>query len=64
MKTWGIILAILGGLNLIRALLTFAHDVNGAGALFCGIAFIVLGIYLIHRAGQKDEEKKDTWSEQ
>lgn len=64
MKTWGIILAILGGIDLVGALLAFSNNVNGSRFFLGGIAFIVLGAYLIHRAGQKEKEKEDNWSNQ
>lgn len=61
MKTWGIVLIVFGSLSLLGALLAAA---NGAAGSAGGIAFIVLGAYLIHRAKQKEDEKShhDNWS--
>ena len=54
MKGWGIALIVLGILNIIRAVLAAT---NGAASSGVGIAFIILGAYLIHRAKQKENEK-------
>jgi len=50
MKTWGIVLIVLGGLALLGS------TVRGNG-LAGGIVFVTLGAYLIHRANQKRKEK-------
>lgn len=62
MKIWGIILIVLGSLNVLRDILAAANGVNINGA---GLAFIVLGAYLIHRGKQKEQEKtdRDNWSQ-
>ncbi len=61
MRTWGIVLIVFGSLSLLGALLAAANGAAGSGG---GIAFIVLGAYLVYRAKQKDEEKNqhDNWS--
>ncbi len=61
MKTWGIILVVFGALSLLGAIMAAA---NGRSANGGGLAFIVLGIYLIHRGKQKEKEKadRDKWS--
>lgn len=62
MKILGIIFIVLGSLSLLGSLLAVA---NGATRrIGGGIAFIVLGAYLIHRANQKTHENKehDDWS--
>ena len=61
MKTWGIILIVLGSLSLLGAVLATANGRRSSGG---GLAFIVLGIYLIHRGKQKEQEKydRDKWS--
>lgn len=64
MKTWGIILIVLGCISLLGAIAAAANGRSGnAGG---GIAFIVLGAYLIHRAKQKkkEQEKRDEWGKQ
>ncbi|MBR3725781.1 MAG: hypothetical protein IKN11_10395 [Bacteroidales bacterium] len=62
MKTWGIILIVLGSLNVLRDILAAANGENINGA---GLAFIVLGAYLLHRGKQKEQEKSDhdKWSQ-
>ena len=61
MKVWGWILLVLGVLNIIISLIAAA---NGASAGGAGLAFCVLGGYLLHRAKQKEEEKNehDDWN--
>ena len=61
MKTWGIILIVFGSLSLLGAILETASGRSASGG---GLAFIVLGIYLIHRGKQKEQEKsdRDKWS--
>lgn len=63
MRTWGIVLIVFGSLSLLGALLAAA---NGAAGNAGGIVFIVLGVYLVHRAKQKEEEKNqhDNWSDE
>lgn len=64
MKTWGIILIALGCISLAGVITAAANGRSGnAGG---GVAFIVLGAYLIHRAKRKKEEqeKRDDWSKQ
>ncbi len=63
MRTWGIVLIVFGSLSLLGALLAAA---NGAAGSAGGIVFIVLGVYLVHRAKQKEEEKNqhDNWSDE
>ncbi len=62
MKTWGIILIVLGSLNVLRDIMAAANGGNINGV---GLAFIVLGAYLIHRGKQKEQEKTDhnNWSQ-
>ncbi len=64
MKAWGWILIVLGALNIIVCIIAAANGANAGGRLVCGIAFCVLGGYLLHRASQKEEEKhqQDNWS--
>lgn len=64
MKVWGWILIVLGGLNVLFGLIAAANGVNAGGKIGVGIAFCVLGGYLLHRASQKEEEKNkhDNWS--
>lgn len=64
MKTWGWILIVLGGLNLLVGLIAAANGASAAGRFVGGIAFCVVGGYLLHRANQKEEEKQehDNWS--
>lgn len=52
MKTWGIVLVVLGGLAILGSI------INGNG-LAGGIVFVTLGAYLIHRANQKRRERDD-----
>lgn len=63
MKTWGIVLIVFGSLSLLGALLAAANGAAGSGG---GIAFIVIGAYLIHRANQKEKEQQehDNWSDE
>ncbi len=62
MKVAGIILLVLGILSTLGALI---GAVNGHSTSFGGIAFIVLGAFLISRANKKkeEEEKKKEWIE-
>ena len=64
MKTWGWILIVLGSLNILVGLIAAANGANAGGKFVCGIAFCVLGGYLLYRANQKEEEKSqhDNWS--
>ena len=57
MKTAGIVIIVLGSLSLLGCLI---GGNNTIGPLF----WIGLGIFLIHRANQKKQEKKDKedWS--
>lgn len=56
MKTWGIVLIVFGSLSLLGAILSTANGRTGSAG---GLAFVVLGIYLIHRAKQKKEEEDE-----
>jgi uncharacterized membrane protein YbaN (DUF454 family) len=62
MKVAGIILLSLGILSVLGAIVGAAdgHDPN-----FSGLAFIVLGAFLISRANKKkeEEEKKKQWEQ-
>lgn len=64
MKVWGWILIVLGGLNILVGLIAAANGANAGGKFGCGIAFCVLGGYLLYRASQKEEEKnqQDDWN--
>lgn len=67
MKTGGIILIVLGALNLIVAIAGMADYPDQAGPKFgFAIGMIVLGAYLINRAQKKKEEKlkKEKWENQ
>ena len=61
MKTWGIILIVLGSLSLLGAILATANGRSSSGG---GLIFIVLGAYLVHRGRQKEQEKSnfDKWN--
>lgn len=56
MKTWGWILSVLGGLSLLG---TIIGGSNPIGPLF----WLGLGLFLLYRAKQKEEDKKgmDEW---
>ena len=60
MKITGIILAIIGGLSTLGGIIAAA---NGKGTPFGGLAFLVLGIFLISRAEKKkkEEAEKKKW---
>ena len=62
MKIAGIILLVLGILSTLGALIGAA---NGNSTSFGGLAFIVLGAFLLSRANKKKEgeENKRKWSE-
>jgi uncharacterized membrane protein YbaN (DUF454 family) len=62
MKVAGIILLVFGVLSTLGAII---GAVNGHSMSFAGIAFIVLGAFLISRANKKkeEEEKKKEWIE-
>ncbi len=55
MRIWGWILLIFGIMSTMGALL--------AGHTLGGMVWAVLGLYLLHRANQRDKEKedKDKW---
>lgn len=56
MKTAGIILLVLGGLSLIGG---FVGMAAGKDPNFTGLAFIVLGAFLISRGNKKKEEEQE-----
>ncbi|GAB1405802.1 hypothetical protein MASR1M74_29840 [Lentimicrobium sp.] len=60
MKTAGIILLVIGLLSTLGALI---GTVNGHSTSFGGLAFVVLGAFLISRGNKKKEEekKKQEW---
>lgn len=60
MKTAGIILLVIGVLSTLGALIGAA---NGHNTSFGGLAFVVLGAFLISRGNKKKEEekKKQEW---
>lgn len=60
MKTTGIILLVLGILSTLVAIMGAAR---GHNISFSGIAFIVLGAFLMSRANKKKEEeaKRKQW---
>ena len=60
MKTSGIILLAIGIIATLGNIVQLSEGKSPTGA---GIAFIVLGAYLIYRANQKKEEaeKKKEW---
>lgn len=62
MKVAGVILLILGGLSTIGAI---AGAAAGHNTSFGGLAFVVLGAFLLSRANKKkaEEEKKKKWAE-
>jgi hypothetical protein len=62
MKTTGIILLIFGGLSTLGGILGTAA---GRDPHFGGLAFVVLGLFLISRANKKKEEreKKQQWEQ-
>ena len=66
MKVGGIIALIFGVLNLIIGIggLSTQYADQASGKIGFGIGAIVLGIYLLYRASQKKEEKKekDKWN--
>lgn len=65
MKITGIILIIIGAINVITGFAGLSSDYaeQASSSLGFGIGFIVLGAYLINRAQKKKEEKqrKDKW---
>lgn len=62
MKITGIILLVIGGLSTLGAIIGAAQ---GHSTSFAGLAFVVLGAFLISRANKKkeEEEKKKKWAE-
>ncbi len=60
MKTAGIILLVIGLLSTLGALVGAAQ---GHSTSFAGLAFVVLGAFLISRGNKKKEEekKKQEW---
>jgi uncharacterized membrane protein HdeD (DUF308 family) len=66
MKVGGIIALIFGVLNLIFGIVALSTEYadQAGGKIGFGIGAIVLGIYLLNRANQKQEEQneKDKWS--
>ena len=60
MKVTGIILLVIGILSTIGAIIGAA---NGQNTSFGGLAFIILGAFLISRGVKKkeEEEKKKEW---
>lgn len=65
MKIGGIILIIIGAINIIVGFagLSTEYAEQASSRLGFGISFIVLGAYLINRAQKKKEEKgkKEKW---
>ena len=63
MKTTGIVLIVLGILSTIGAMVAIS---NGHKTSFGGVAFIVIGAFLISRANKKkeEEEKKKQWEKE
>lgn len=61
MKTGGIILLVIGILNLLIAFMALANNATEAFASKLGGAgmFIVLGAFLIYRAKKRQEEEND-----
>jgi uncharacterized membrane protein YbaN (DUF454 family) len=62
MKIAGIILLVLGIISTLGAII---GAINGHSTSFAGLAFVVLGAFLLSRANKKKEaeEKKRTWTE-
>lgn len=62
MKTTGIVLAVIGGLSTLGAIIGAA---NGHQTSFAGLTFVVLGAFLISRSNKKkeEEEKKKQWEQ-
>ncbi len=62
MKILGIIILLFGSLSVIGGLL---GAMSGKDPHFGGLAFVILGAYLIHSANKKKEEaiKKKEWEE-
>jgi len=60
MKTAGIILLVLGILSTLGSLIA---TTQGHNASFAGLAFVILGAFLISRGNKKkeEEEKKKQW---
>jgi uncharacterized membrane protein HdeD (DUF308 family) len=55
-KGFGWFFSILGGLNIIRGLIMIANEnANGAWILFWGIAFIVLGVWMVSSSKPKEK---------
>lgn len=65
MKIIGIILIIIGAINVITGFagLSSNYAEKAASSIGFGIGFVVLGAYLINRAKKKKEEKeeKEKW---
>ena len=67
MKTWGIILIILGGISFIGCVIGLSTNPEQANfivrQLFFDIGLIGLGIYLLNRANtkKKEQEEKEKW---
>jgi uncharacterized membrane protein YbaN (DUF454 family) len=62
MKISGIILLVLGILSTLGAII---GAINGHSISFSGLAFVVLGAFLLSRANKnkEEEEKKRKWAE-
>ena len=60
MKATGLAMVILGVMSTIGAVIGASQ---GYDTSFGGLAFVVLGAFLIHRAGKKEAEQqqKDKW---
>lgn len=61
MKNFGYILVVLAILNFIVALIAISYNASEAAARKFGSTLMlgILGAYLIHRAKQKEQEKRD-----
>jgi len=62
MKIAGIILLVLGILSILGAII---GAVKGQSTSFSGLAFVVLGAFLLSRANKnkEEEERKRKWAE-
>lgn len=68
MKIAGIILIVLGGINIFGNMMAMANNPSlierGVQQLFFAIGILGLGIYLVNRAKKKQQkqQKKEKWN--
>ena len=60
-KGFGWFFAVLGGLNIIRGVIMLwavTMDTMAVGAIFWGIGFVVLGVWLINSSMKKSDKEQ------